>query len=780
MLTSSEKERQERWQEHFAEVFGGSVLPKTSLQCAHSDQPCKDSAVVVSPTTTSKAIAELGCGKGVGPDGIPAELLKAGGGAMAVKVSEVYARVAADERWPLAWTGGRINDIFKGKGSRSECDMSRGILLSDHLSKGFCNLLATHINPAYNANMPTEQFGATVGRGTDVATHIVRSFIEMCLLNASSYFILFVDLVKAFDRVVRELVMGWPSGVTDPREYLLSLGLTNEQADWIAEYVARHGCLLEQWGVDKKVIALLKNLHASSWFTYGEIDSAIAVRVGGRQGCKFGATIFNSVYSIALNMLRDALMDAGIVLRLKLKSGDVFWSSGGDDESDEGDETVPIIDVAFVDDECIMISSKSPSLLDRGINVLLSTVTKVYKILRLEINWRPGKTECFVRYRGKGATKRLNARRVGPNNTLAVKVPDSEDLITVVSQYKHLGGIVQSDGCLVPDARCKANSGLAAYMPIAMKVFGNAAISQDLKLLFCASLILSRLLFNAHIVVPTARYLKIIGEVYMRVLRRVANECRFEKCLSDAGVRAKLKAPSIDCLMMRARLRYLGRVLRNKPQALLAILAVRVNGQQLAWTKLIISDMLVIRARVSLCSWLPQPALASKKWVDFITTQPDKWSMAVNALFFQDSAYDKSGAASPGQVVVQYRCSQCTASFPTSKAMLAHMRSKHGVRCPQRYYSYSDGQCPVCKTCFQTRLRVLAHLSDSRQGRNKCWLCIAENPQNFEQLTENQAKELDDLDRTARREAVRAGHTHVLAKMSAITAAGKMIGHVKR
>ena len=138
----------------------------------------------MSPTTTSKAIAELGCGKGVGPDGIPAELLKAGGGAMAVKVSEVYARVAADERWPLAWTGGRINDIFKGKGSRSECDMSRGILLSDHLSKGFCNLLATHINPAYNANMPTEQFGATVGRGTDVATHIVRSFIEMCPLTS--------------------------------------------------------------------------------------------------------------------------------------------------------------------------------------------------------------------------------------------------------------------------------------------------------------------------------------------------------------------------------------------------------------------------------------------------------------------------------------------------------------------------------------------------------------------------------------------------------------------
>jgi DNA-directed RNA polymerase subunit RPC12/RpoP len=778
-LTSSDMERQERWQEHFAEVFGGTVLPMSSLQSANSDHVSSVSALKVSPTSTSKALAELGRNKGVGRDRIPAELLQAGGDAMAVKVFDAYARVAVEERWPLAWTGGRIVDIYKRKGSPSDCDMSRGILLADHLSKGFCNLMAPYINPHYNKHMPTEQFGAVSGRGTDFATHIIRSFIEMCSMNASSYFILFVDLVKAFDRVVRELVMGWPAHVSDPSEYLRSLGLTLEQAEWIAAYVARHGCLLEQWGVDRKVIALLKNLHASSWFTYGDIDSAIAVRVGGRQGCKFGATIFNSVYSIGLNMLRDALMDAGIVLRLKLKGGDVFWSSDND-ESDAGDTIVLVIDAAFVDDECIMISSMSPTLLDSAINVLLSTLAKVFRLLRFEINWKPGKTECFIRYRGKGATKRLNARRVGPNNTLVVQVPDSEALITVVSQYKHLGGIVQADGCLIPDARCKAKSGLAAYMPIALKVFGSTLIFEELKLRFCASLILSRLLFNAHVVVPTARYLKIIGEVYMRVLRRVADECKFQKCLSDAGVRAKLKAASIECLLMKARLRYLGHILRSRPQALLAMLAVRVKGQALAWTKLIRSDLSVIRARVSLCSSLPEPSYGPKEWVDFITVQPERWSVAVNALFFQDSASDKLRAIFPAEVTVQYRCSQCTASFPTSKAMLAHMRSKHGIRCPQRYYSYNDGQCPVCKTCFQSRLRVLAHLSDSRQGRDKCWVCIAANPQNYVWLTEDQTKEFDNFDRKARREARQAGHTHALASMSAITAAGKLIGHVKQ
>ena len=52
-----------------------------------------------------------------------------------------------------------------------------------------------------------------------------------------SVFVLFVDLVKAYDRIVREFVFGLPDGVTNPLEYLRSLGLTDEQAHWYAKFV---------------------------------------------------------------------------------------------------------------------------------------------------------------------------------------------------------------------------------------------------------------------------------------------------------------------------------------------------------------------------------------------------------------------------------------------------------------------------------------------------------------------------------------------------------------
>lgn len=128
--------------------------------------------------------------------------------------------------------------------------------------------------------MPRNQFGAVSGRRTDFATHIVRSFIEYCRIASLSLFILFVDLVKAFDRIIREIVFGFLPGVNDSFSYLCELGLDEEQAAWFMEFLAKYGHLFDQWCVDKKVTAVIRNLHANSWFAYGDLDSAIVVCVG--------------------------------------------------------------------------------------------------------------------------------------------------------------------------------------------------------------------------------------------------------------------------------------------------------------------------------------------------------------------------------------------------------------------------------------------------------------------------------------------------------------------
>ncbi|CAK0854575.1 unnamed protein product, partial [Prorocentrum cordatum] len=270
------------------------------------------------------------------------------------------------------------------------CDEYRGINLDNHMSEAYKNALYDEVSDHYEQHMPPSQYGAVSGRGTDLAIRVELSFIDYCKLHGLSHFILWVDLSKAFDRVIRELVLGIP-----------------HDAEWF----------LQQGGAPEKTIRLLKNLHAKSWITHGDIDSAVSIRLGGKQCCKFGGAAFNGVYSVGLVMLRDELLD------------------------------VSVIDVTFVDDECLMLSAPAPRVQDERVDVLLTKLTSsIFDMLNFSMNWKPGNTKCSIVYRGARSAEHYRRRRRSPGQSLAVQVPGRDESITVVSECKHLGGVASGTG----------------------------------------------------------------------------------------------------------------------------------------------------------------------------------------------------------------------------------------------------------------------------------------------------------------------------------------------
>jgi hypothetical protein len=187
-------------------------------------------------------------------------VLQAGGSALAVKYSDLEARIVSEETVPKQWCGGRIEDFWKQKGDRLVCDNSRGLLLSDHSSKAFASQLKSFVDPVYELAMPTSQHGGTKGRGTDFASHIVWCTLDIAKLKNWSVFVLFLNLIKAYDRVVWDLVLGWPRNMTcSGAEYLRTLGIGETAAQWIADFVDRTGGLLQSWGVDPKVRRLISS-----------------------------------------------------------------------------------------------------------------------------------------------------------------------------------------------------------------------------------------------------------------------------------------------------------------------------------------------------------------------------------------------------------------------------------------------------------------------------------------------------------------------------------------
>ena len=171
---------------------------------------------------------------------------------------------------------------------------------------------------------------------------------------------------------------------------------------------------------------------------------------------------------------------------------------------------------------------------------------------------------------------------------------------------------------MTEDAQAKSNSALSAYVPLVSAIFWSPKVSRQLKITFMWSLVMSRLIFNAHVVVPNARYLRVLNGVYMRALRCIAGLCRYGSELekvSDLEVRGRLGAPSIDCILTKARLSYFRRVVKSALPSLLALLNTRVANQHLPWTKLIWDDMGQMRQALYECRLWPDPTLHSQFWV---------------------------------------------------------------------------------------------------------------------------------------------------------------------
>ncbi|CAK0837731.1 unnamed protein product [Prorocentrum cordatum] len=497
-------ERQGRWQEHFAEVFRGAIVSKALLRAPVPQDIVRSTSLKLSPERTARARRKLKSHRGVGPDEIPAELLKAGGGAIPVKYFE---------------------EIFKRKGSDDECDNYRGVSLSDNAGKAFCPQLSECIEPRYNSRLPMSQHGAIKGGGTDVAHHLVRAVIEYASLHCLSILVLFIDFVKAFDGIIRELIFGFSvSSQESPVEYLAPLGVDQDVAEWLASCICSEGGVFEQWNVDPKVTSLVARLHEGSWFSHGSLDTVVRSHKGGRQGCVFGATVFNAGYSVPIKMPHEEMRRKGIALRVR--SGEkAFWGTT-EDEGEEAATEEEIIDATFVDDECIALAAASPQLLDRAIQTLLEVLCRLFRLCAMVINWAPGKTECMLRYRGKNASAHWGQHR-HEDGVYVKSDHDGAIKLSIVSKYKHLGTVVSIAGTCKPDAEKRASAAMDAYAPVAIRVFRAPNISIATKMHAVKARILTKLMFHARVVTPDAHFARTLNQVYMRVLRRIVDKVRF-------------------------------------------------------------------------------------------------------------------------------------------------------------------------------------------------------------------------------------------------------------
>ena len=518
-------------------------------------------------------------------------------------------------------------------------------------------------------------------------------------------------------------------------------------------------------------------LHSNAYYTYGDLESAILAPKGGRQGCTFGAIIFNAVYAIALCQCHAKLENLGISFMVK-QSAEVPWQ----DNLATAPIEKPVCDATYVDDEALVLLAKSPKLLDEGIDIMLEILVSTFSSFGLDINWAPGKTEIMLKYRGVGATKALNNRRLNGIVSVALPTQATAKHVKVVDKYKHLGSITAINNSDMYEIQHRCAEATAAYVPLSGKLFGSPAVGVWLKFHFMDSLIMSRLLYCVHNLTVSPKAIGKLNNVYMRVMRKISGHCRFSVSdnISDLQVRELCAKPSIDCLLVRARLRYIRRVCRHPAQALFLLLCMRYQSFAIPWVKQLMYDFGKLREYASAHgSSLPPSNAPFATWAAFFADQC-AWDAVVGTIYYTSSVSDSHASASNCSSNT-YICNTCPAAhdgsrpcWSTQKALDSHLRAKHGVLSVYRIYVDGSGVCPVCKTKFNSRLRCIAHLSDSR--RKKCSTALVTGT--YPTLDACTVTKLDLLDRESRRQAQQAGHTHPLAHKPAIKSDGKIVGRV--
>ena len=84
--------------------------------------------------------------------------------------------------------------------------------------------------------------------GADLAHHVMESALQLSMALEISAALIFLDLEKAYDKAIREMVMGFPANIKEnplaQRNYLRAIGVSEVAANTFLSFLADGGPIL--------------------------------------------------------------------------------------------------------------------------------------------------------------------------------------------------------------------------------------------------------------------------------------------------------------------------------------------------------------------------------------------------------------------------------------------------------------------------------------------------------------------------------------------------------
>ena len=253
------EDQMKRWAEHFRELLNRpapdnlpDILPAAADLPISCDQPSKHEI--------KRAISSLKNGKAAGPDGIPAEAIKADLETSVNLLHDLFSKIWEEGKVPADWKEGTIIKLPK-KGDLRNCNNYRGIMLLSVPGKVFNRVLLERMREAVDPKLRDQQAGFRRNRSCADQIASLRIILEQSLEWNSPLYINFIDFEKAFDSVDREML--WK--------------------------------LLRHYGIPERITSLIRSTYEDMSCRVshaGQLSEKFEVKTGVRQGCLLSPFLF--------------------------------------------------------------------------------------------------------------------------------------------------------------------------------------------------------------------------------------------------------------------------------------------------------------------------------------------------------------------------------------------------------------------------------------------------------------------------------------------------------
>ena len=426
---------------------------------------------------------------------------------------------------PKQWLKGLLKVLPK-KGDLSQPGNYRGIMLLEAAYKIITILLLNRLQPISESIDHEQQCGFRPGRGCNDAVYTVKMVMKKRREHSQETWILFLDLVKAFDRVPRALL--WE--------------------------------LLGKFGVPPKLVRLLKVLHVgvSVKFEVDGIKHEVICTIGVKQGDILGPVLFIIFMAGVMLTWRKTAADCPPLI-FRTKEDDVLT---GRRYTAKGDE-LQLNDSEYADDTAALFVSRES--MERYCPPLVEHFHSYGMEIHVgDVSFPDKKSKTEVLFVAAPPSTYANPSSYDNRDLSNIELGGGK-YFPVVERVCYLGNILTRDCKDDENVTARIDAAGAAFGSMRKSLFSNAGICFQAKKVVYEGLILSILLYGSESWCLTEILFKKLRTFHARCVRAMCRVNRWHTRIhriSNDDLLSRLDLKSIDSYVTRRQMQWAGHLAR--------------------------------------------------------------------------------------------------------------------------------------------------------------------------------------------------------------------------